>query len=102
MAIELGNNTLAVTRQERTWRLELFTERGEDPSVRAHREVVRVDGEGNVLARDRGIPAVERRLSVVAAQSFTVAGHTYTAAEIAAVIAAVADTWRHEDIAAGA
>lgn len=102
MAMDLGTETAIVTMQERTWRVEIFCEKGDDPTLRAHREVVSIDANGKVISQDRKITMVNRRLSAMAAQSFTVGGKSYSGAEIAAVIAAVADALRQEDIAAAA
>jgi hypothetical protein len=99
MAITQGTETVALTIEERTWRLEIFIEKGTDPTVRAHREVVKTDAAGNVVAKDPSA-VVERQLSKVASQSFAIGGKTYTGAEIANVLAAVVDTWRQEDLAA--
>jgi hypothetical protein len=97
MAIELGIETETVSKEERTWRVELFCEKGEDPTIRAHREIVTLNTDGKVIARDRDVPVVARHLSVIANKSFTFNSKTYTAAELAGVIAAVADTLRQED-----
>lgn len=99
MSITEGTETIVLTIEERTWRLEIFTDKGVDPTVRAHREVVKTDASGNVISRETGV-TVNRSLSQFASQSFTVAGKSYTGAEIANLISAVADTWRQEDIAA--
>jgi hypothetical protein len=96
MAIELGDETLTLTKSERTWRVEIFVEHGDDPIIRAHREVVMTDADGKVSSRDRAIPTVERRLSAIAGKTY--AG--LTGAELAGAIAAWADGLRQEDIAA--
>jgi hypothetical protein len=76
----------------------MFTEKGQDPSVRAHREVIETALDGT-FKRERAGVTVERRLSAVATESFEIGGHTYTGGEIAMVLAAIADTWRAQDIA---
>jgi hypothetical protein len=82
--------------------VEIFAEAGDDPTVRAHREVVRIDGDGRVVWREREIPAVTRALSQIAATQFTGGGATVTGGELAALIAAAADSLREADIAAAA
>jgi hypothetical protein len=101
MALDQGTVTVAVTSQERTWRVSIETPRGVDPTIKVFREEVKTDANGIVISKTVGV-RVSRGLSVTAAQSFTVAGKTYTTAEIAVVIAAIADAWRTEDIAAAA
>jgi hypothetical protein len=101
MAIDLGTTTITVSKQERTWRLEIFTEKGQDPSVRAHREMIETASDGT-FKRERSGVTVERSLSAVATETFQIGGHTYTGGEIAMVLAAIADTWRGQDEAAAA
>jgi hypothetical protein len=99
MAIEQGTETVTVTSQERTWRVNIETAMGADPVVTAFRETIRTASDGSVISKEPA-GSTERRLSAVETQSFTVNGKAYTGAEIADIIAAVADTWRQQDIAA--
>lgn len=101
MAIDQGTATLALKTEERTWRINIETPKGGDPVVTVHREIVRTGPDGAIISRD---PAgtVQRGLSAVATESHKVGGHTYSTAEVAGVIAAMADAWRQEDIAAAA
>lgn len=101
MAIDQGSESLTLAVQERTWRLEIFTESGEDPVVRVHRETVRTGNDGTIVSRERGT-VVERNFLSVAQQVFVIGGNEYTGAEIAGVVSAVADYWRAEDLAAAA
>jgi len=101
MAIDQGTETIAVNTQERTWRINIETQRGVDPVVTAFRETVRTGPDGEVISKEIS-GNTSRALSAVAAQAFTVAGKSYTSAEIAVVIAMIADTWRQEDITAEA
>lgn len=101
MATNQGTETIEVVTEERTWRLEIFTEKDTDPSVRVHRETVRSTVTGEIMSRDRGV-VVERSLSSVAGEAFTIAGKPYTGAEIANVLSAIADIWRDQDVAAAA
>jgi hypothetical protein len=94
MATEIGEKTLVIKEAERTWRTEIFTEFGEDPVIRVHREMIGTSGD-QVITRDRNIPVVERRFS----QIF---GKTYggqTGEGMATAIAAWADGLRAEDVA---
>ncbi len=97
MAITQGTETISVTSEERTWRLEIFTEKGQQYSVRAHRETVRTDSEGNILSRERGV-TVERTFSAIATEQFTIAGKAYTGGEVADALSAIADIRRQQDI----
>lgn len=97
MAIDLGTENVVVTSQERTWRINIETPLGGDPVVTVFREMVRTAADGTVISKDTA-NRVSRSLSAAAAQSFTVEGKNYTTAEIAGVIATVADVWRQEDI----
>lgn len=98
MAIDQGTETLAVTSQERTWRVNIETAKGSDPVVTVYRESVKTGPDGAIIAKER-VTDTQRSLSGIAAQQYTVGGKDYTTAEIATVISAIADTWREEDIA---
>lgn len=101
MAIDQGTATIAVTSQERTWRINIETPMGADPIVTAFRQVVKSAADGSVIAIDNASPA-QRSLSSVATenQPFTpsVAGQV-SGAELAALVASRADMWRAADIA---
>lgn len=99
MAIEQGTQTLAVTTEERTWKVEVFCEKGADPIVRIHRQLVRTNAAGEVLSVDNNA-TVERRQSEVGADSITATGVTVTGNQLAALVSAAADQWRTEDLAA--
>ncbi|MBN8960584.1 MAG: hypothetical protein J0H71_05585 [Rhizobiales bacterium] len=99
MAIEQGTETVTVTLEERTWRVEIFCEKGEDPTIRAHRQTVRSDAGGNLLSIVN-CATVERNSSTIQGDTFTAAGVTVTGAQLADLIAAAADQWRSEDLAA--
>ncbi|MGB6080199.1 MAG: hypothetical protein WBF99_12145 [Xanthobacteraceae bacterium] len=98
MAIEQGAETVTLTVEERTWRVEIFCEKGEDPTIRAHRQTVRSGGSGSVLSVENGA-LVERRSSAIQGDTFTAAGVTITGAQLAGLIAQAADQWRSEDLA---
>lgn len=101
MALDQGTETLAITTQERSWRITIETPKGGDPTVTVHRETVRTAPDGTIISKEP-CGQVSRSLSVTAAQTFKVGGNSYSVAEIAGVIAAIADAWRQEDIEAEA
>jgi hypothetical protein len=104
MAISQGTATLAVTSQERTWRINIETARLADPVVTGYRQVVRTAADGSLIAIDNA-PTTTRNLSAVATATlpFTPAtAGVITGAEIATLIAAWIDAWRTADIAAAA
>lgn len=96
MAIDLGHQSVVVMRSERTWRVEIFCELGSVPVVRAHREVITTNEAGELIARDRDIPAAERALTAIADKS--VGG--VTGLQLAGLVSMWADELRQEDIAA--
>lgn len=97
MATEQGTETVTVTKSTRTWRVEIFCERGNDPVVRAHREIIRVGDDGTVLSAERGI-TVDRLLSQIADEDVD----GITGAALAGHIAKRADLWHEQDVAARA
>jgi hypothetical protein len=102
MAISQGTVTLAITSQERSWRINIETAMGADPVVTVFRETVKTDASSKVISKEPA-PQAQRALSVVAAetQPFTPATPgVITAAELATLVAARADMWRAADIAA--
>ncbi len=98
MSIDLGNITKITNLKERTWRIEISSELGEDPTLVARREVVQTDEDGNVISRQRNSPSVIRRLGGIAATEFSVGGVKITGASLALVVAGVVDTLRREDM----
>lgn len=98
MAIDQGTKTIAIASQERTWRINIETPRGADPVVTVFRETVSTDPDGNVIANEKSV-VVTRALSAIADKSYSVGGVSLTGAQIAGIIAGVADAWREEDIA---
>jgi hypothetical protein len=101
MAITMGTETVALTIEERTWRVNIETPRGEVPIVTVFREIIRADASGAVVSREVG-PVASRAADAVAADQFTADGVTVTGAQLAALIAQAADQWRQADIAAAA
>jgi hypothetical protein len=104
MAIDQGTATIAVTSQERTWRVNIETPKGADPVVTAFRELVRTGPNGEIISKEP-IGNTQRSASTVATemQPFTpaVPGQV-SGAELAGLISARADIWRLADIAAAA
>lgn len=98
MAIEQGTATVALTTEERTWRVEIYCEKNEDPLVRAHRQVTRSLADGTVISTENNA-TVERRQSQVHDETFTAAGVTVTGDQLAALISQAADQWRAQDVA---
>jgi len=95
------SDTRAVQNGSRVSGVCEYPEYGKDPTVSIFREQVRVLG-SEVISRE-GLPSSTRALSVVAAQSVTLAsGKTVTPAEIAEAVIALAATWKTEDDAARA
>lgn len=82
---------------ERTWRVQVFTDRGVDPRIEFLRESVKTYPDGDVVATPIG--SVERRLSTVA--STTLPGGTRTVrtvAELFALVAEIGHAWAAEDV----
>jgi hypothetical protein len=100
MAIDQGTEVIALTSQERTWRINIETPKGGEPVVTVWRETVKTASDGSIISREGVGRPVERSLSAIAGQTYNVGGKTYTTAEIAGAIAVIADAWRQEDIAA--
>lgn len=101
MAIDQGTETIAITTQERSWRINIETPQGGDSTVTVHRETVRTAPDGSAISHEP-CGQVSRSLAATAAQAISVGGNDYTVAEIAGVISAIADAWRQEDIDAAA
>lgn len=102
MAVSKGQKSLQVNVETRTWRVEVFCEKGQVPTVVVHRETITVDEQGAIVSSVRSPQPVTRTLDKVAAQEITVDGKKYTIAEIAAAIAETADVWDDEDQSAPA
>lgn len=102
MAITIGTETLSITTEERTWRISIETPKNAVPVITVFRETVKSDAAGAIISKER-TAQVSRAADVVAAetQDFTPSqAGKITAAELAALIAARADLWREQDLAA--
>lgn len=97
MAITQGTETVALTTEERTWKVEIFCDKGTDPTVRVHRQLVKSDPSGAIVGIENNA-TVERRQSQVAESTFTAASTTVTGNQLAALISQAADQWRTEDL----
>lgn len=93
--------TKNVTIEERTWKIEIMCESGDDPIVRADRETVISTDDGTVLFRDRSARHTERRLSQVADQKFMLGDSAITGLQLSSYIATAVDDFRKEDIKNG-
>ncbi len=104
MATILGTETLDLTKEERTWRINIDSPKGEDPVVTAWREIVRTAPDGTVISREQA-GSIQRALSTVAENTIPVPGGNgmqLSIEQLAATIAATADQWRQQDIEAEA
>jgi len=98
MAIEMGEQLATIKRQERSCRIIIQTPVGGTPQVEIGRELV-TSIEGKVISREE-VAQIVRSLPQVASDAVTLGGRKFTGAQIAEAIAAFADKWRAEDIAA--
>lgn len=98
MAIDQGTETVAITTEERTWRITIDTPKGADPTVTIHRQTVRSTPDGSVLAVDNINNPIRRSLSTIAKEEITVDGVTLSGVQTAAFLSAWADMWRQQDI----
>lgn len=89
MAINKTTETLTLTTEERTWRVECFCEDGTDYQMVIHRERLSKDASGNVIQRDRSLPSVSRTVSQVLGEP--------DALQMLGLIKAKADGWAEED-----
>lgn len=96
VAIEIGTEAVAVTTQERTWRINIETPSETVPAVTVYREVVKSDPSG-VISKMQGI-TVTRQANFVVGDNFSADGITVSGAQLAALIAQAADQWRQEDV----
>lgn len=89
MALDLGTETVAI--KERTFKVEILTGVGEDPTVIVHREKVWL--KDNVIIRREEVDRAIRTLSQVSSQDFG----GMTGLQLAGAIALAGDTFRKED-----
>lgn len=89
MATNQTTETLTLTTEERTWRVECFCEDGTDYQMVIHREKLSKDASGNVIQRDRSLPTVTRTVSQVMGDK--------DALQMLGLIKAKSDGWAQED-----
>lgn len=104
MPIDKGTETLAVTTQERTWRINIEAPYKGTIEIQIYRELIKFDANSKVVSRELvtnvgGASIVRRLAAPVSGQSVTIGGKTVTFQQLAQVIEAFADMWRAEDIA---
>jgi hypothetical protein len=97
MALDLGTKTITV--KDRTVLIEFSTPLSGAYSIRIARQKVWLDETGALISSENA-PDVMRMFADIAAQSFTVGDLTLTGAQIAGLLAGVADLLRQEDITA--
>lgn len=100
MSIDQGTVTVTTSKQDRSWRTEMFQDVDGSEQLRFHREVVATDTTTQqVVGRDRtSIPTVARTSQQVANKSYTASGITATGLQIMRLIYKMADTERQFDI----
>lgn len=96
MAIDRGTKNVALSSEERTWRINIETPKNGDPVVTIYREVIASDADGIISKTPSA--AVTRSLSATAGKSIKIGSSTVTVGDIANLIANLADAWRQEDI----
>ena len=93
MSIDLGSQTFTATKQERTWRIECFCDNGTDYQLVAHREILTLDQNGNVIGMER-LGNVSRRVSQIQAEP--------DALQFLGLAKTLCDRWAQEDATAAA
>lgn len=84
------NQSLTIsTVENRTWRVQCFTEKGSDYEFQALRESISYDAQGNEIKRERG-RVVSRKVSQVLNEPDAMA--------MLAAVRVMADRWEEEDI----
>ena len=102
MAIDQGSSTVTINSQERTWRVNIETAKGQDPVVTAYREEVKTASDGTIVSKESNTQT-QRSLSTVAkeTQPFTpTTPGVVTGVELATLIADRIDMWRKADMTA--
>ena len=99
MAIEGQEKTQTIKPQTRTRIIEIAIPFGGVRALRAHREIVNRDPEGNVLSKDNATE-VNRGYVAVAGESYVCAdGTVISIPHIAESLAGLIDRWSIEDAA---
>jgi hypothetical protein len=96
MAIQEATQTVEVSTERRTSRIEIYSDKGAEPRLIADREIIKTS-EGAMLSKTRD-GQVERGFSRVASESFTCAdGTVITVPQLAEVLAGLVDRWYQQD-----
>lgn len=88
MAIELGNETKEISKEDRAWRMEIFCENNSPYAVTVHREILSTCN-GEVISSERGITS-KRTIEDLQDDPESL--------QLAEQIKKKADEWRQEDI----
>jgi hypothetical protein len=97
MSISLGSESVTLSKERRTWRVNLECALGTDYTITAFRELVQRVGD-TVIAKNQNVGTISRALSAVIAEEVTLqSGKTLTPAEIAEGLAAFLEAWEVED-----
>lgn len=99
MSLDLGSETVTYKVTENTQLVSIDT-RVEDPVLSVYRSKIWTKEDG-IVDRIFSVPTVQRTLSSIANQKFTLAGTTLTGLQIAGFIKQAADDLRQEDINKG-
>jgi hypothetical protein len=97
MSIAIETSTIEVSIEERTRQISISTPKGADPTLAIYRERVSSTSDGTILGIEQ-VGVVERSLTDVAATEFAAAGMTLTGAQIASILASIADQLRREEM----
>jgi hypothetical protein len=84
---------------ERSWRIEILANPGEDYRISADRERVSFTPTGAVARRLAAKPT-SRLLSQISTSEYSYDGITLTGAQLAGLISSIGDSWKLEDDAA--
>lgn len=96
MAIDLGNESVTLTKADRAWRIEIFIDDTDTVQLVFHREqLFKVAGD---IKHRKPLPQVTRQQADIAAKSYTAAGATRTGNQILALLNKMADDERQVDI----
>lgn len=97
MALDQGQETVTLTKADRTTRIEMWIDDSEIVHLRFFREVAYRNG-GGVIYKRVDAPTVNRTQAQIAAKSYTAAGATRTGNQILSLVNKLADDERLVDI----
>lgn len=93
MAISEGSSSVTKTKERRTWRIDIDTPKGRPATVRAHRELLTTDSEGEVTAKPANTVCRTIAPDVLAETVSITGGKLLTVAEIYEGISKLVDAW---------